>query len=234
MLHTTRAIALRTFRHSDRTTVLKAYTEAFGARSYMVRTGKRGAVLPAVLQPLGRLELVVAENRERDLQLVREARIAQPYLGIAHDPRRAMLLLFAQEVFYRTLHEGAPDATLFRFVMQVLDTIDTGNALGQVPVDLLIGLAGQLGFLPEPPEPGEDRFDLQEGSFFTGPACHAFCMESADAAAFALLLRNMQSPPRLSAPVRRALLGHLLLFFRFHVEGFGELRSPEVLHELLQ
>ena len=42
MLHTTRGIVLRTFKHGDGSNVLKAYTEAFGARTYMVRTGKRG------------------------------------------------------------------------------------------------------------------------------------------------------------------------------------------------
>ena len=33
--------------------------------------------------------------------------------------------------------------------------------------------------------------------------------------------------------VRRALLDDLLIYYRLHVEGFGELRSPAVLHALL-
>ena len=32
---------------------------------------------------------------------------------------------------------------------------------------------------------------------------------------------------------RRGLLDHLLLYFRMHIEGLGELRSPSVLHEVL-
>ncbi|MBP8822760.1 MAG: recombination protein O N-terminal domain-containing protein [Flavobacteriales bacterium] len=234
MLHTTRAVVLRTFHHGDRSTVLKAYTETFGARSYMVRTGKRGTAPPALLQPLGRLELVVTEDRDRELQQVREARSLQPYLHIANDPRRGLILLFAQEVFYRTLREGAPDPGLFRFVLHTLEAIDTESALGQLPLDLLTGLAERLGFLPEPPFHGEDRFDLREGCFFKGPEPHAFCMDRTSASAFARMLRHEKGSPSLPGDQRKLLLDHLLLFFRFHAEGFGELRSPEVLHDVLR
>jgi hypothetical protein len=33
--------------------------------------------------------------------------------------------------------------------------------------------------------------------------------------------------------LRRDLLDHLLLYFRIHMEGLGELRSPAVLHQVL-
>lgn len=234
MLHTTRAVVLRTFRHGDNATVLKAYTEAFGTRAYMVRSGRRGAAAPALLQPLGRVELVVTEHHAREVQQVREARIAEPFVGIAADPRRGMLLLFAQEVFYRTLREGASDPALFRFVLQTLEAIDTSPALGLIPVDLLLGLALHLGFLPGPPQPGEDRFDLQEGCFFRGEAYHSFCLDPEATAPLIRLLGSTGSARQLTAMERKTTVEHLLLFFRFHVEGFGELRSPEVLHELLR
>ncbi len=234
MLHTTRAVVLRTFRHGDNSTVLRAFTEAFGTRSYMVRSGKRGTAAPALLQPLGRVELVVTEHHSREVQQVREARIVAPYVGIPGDPRRSMLLLFAQEVFYRTLREGAPDPTLFRFVMQTLEAIDTSPALGPLPVELLLGLALHLGFLPQAPQPGEDRFDLREGCFFRGEADHAFCLDPVATAPLIRLLGATGSARQLTAPERRTTVEQLLLFFRFHVDGFGELRSPEVLHELLR
>ncbi|MBS1937348.1 MAG: recombination protein O N-terminal domain-containing protein [Bacteroidetes bacterium] len=234
MLQTTRAVALRTFRHGDHTTVLKAYTEQFGLRSYMVRTGPRSAVKPMHLQPLARLELVVTEDRERDLHAVREARILLPYTGVASDPRRGMLLLFAQEVFYRTLREGVQDPALFAFVMNTLEAINGGPELGRIPLDLLVGLSHHLGFLPEPPLPGQDRFDLREGRFFHGAPDHAFCMDHASSAAFAGLLHGKHgTAASIPAAGRTALLGHLLMYFRLHVEGFGDLRSPEVLHALL-
>lgn len=231
MLHTTRAVALRTFRHKDHTVVLKAYTEAFGARSYIVRTGKRGKASPAHLQPLDRLELVVTEDKERELHAVREVRFIRPYTGIPSDPVRGLLLLFAQEVFYRTLREEAPDPALFAFVLDVLEDIDTGPAPARSPLSLLLGLAKHLGILPDPPAQAGELFDLREGVFIPGPAPHAFCMDPASSVALATLLGgewNSLAPDR-----RKALLDQLLTYYRLHVAGFGELRSPGILHELL-
>ncbi len=235
MLHTTQAVVLRTFKHGDNSVILKTYTDSFGARSYMVRTGKRGGVKPAHLQPLDRLELVVTESREREMHAIREIRIANPFIGIPNDPIRGMLLLFAQEVFYRTLREETPDAPLFNFVLETLEDIDTGENLGQLPILLLVRLAEHLGFLPEPPEPGEDRFDLREGHFFRGAPAHGLCMDTPNALAFAALLKAGTTGTTLSLrpEIRKHLLDDLLTYFRLHVEGFGQLKSPAVLHDLL-
>ncbi len=234
-LHTTRAIVLRTFRHGDSSVVLKAYTEAFGTRSYMVRPSKRGAVRPAHLQPLARLELVVSESGERDLQRLLEARLFDTYNGAAGDQARAMILFFAQEVFYRTLKEETPDPALFNDVLLLLEEIDTGDRPGRLPLLLLARLARHLGILPELPHPDEDRFDMQDGRFFSGSPPHAFCMDPRIASAFASLLHSELhgSEMPLDAAVRRDLLDQVLIYYRMHIEGFGQLRSLDVLHALL-
>jgi len=236
MLQTTRAVALRTFRHGDNSTVLKAYTERFGARTYLARTSKRGGVRPSHIRPLDRLELVVTEDGEREMHAIREVRLWKPYVGIPQEPARGLVLLFAQEVFYRTLREESPDAPLFHFVLDSLEAIDTGEHLAQLPLLLLVRLARHLGFLPEPPLPREDRFDLREGQFFTGPPPHGLCMEPPQALALANLLQAEAEGSVLTAApgLRKVLLDDLLTYFSLHVEGFGQLRSPGVLHELLR
>ena len=235
MLHTTRAIVLRTFKHGDSAIILKAYTEAFGARSYIVRISKRSSAKPAHLQPLDRLELVVSESGEREMHTVREVRMERAYVGIAGDPVRGLLLLFAQEVFYRTLKEESPDESLFHFVQEILEEIDSGENLGMLPLLLLLRLAGHLGFLPEPPGPGEELFDLREGHFFSGVPGHGFYMDRNSSLALAELLKAGPSGTHipLASELRKSLLEQLLDYFRLHVEGFGQLRSPAILHALL-
>ncbi|MFT3884436.1 MAG: DNA repair protein RecO C-terminal domain-containing protein [Flavobacteriales bacterium] len=237
MLHTTRAVVLRTVRHGDRTTVLKAYTEAFGLRSYAVRAGGKGGVREALLQPLGRLELVVNEVPERDLQQVREVRAERPYLRLGEDPLRAAFALFVQEVLYRTLREEAADPATFAFVQQALEALDHWPELADLPNRFLVHLARHLGFFPEPPEEGEDRFDLREGQFFRGMPPHEFCLDPALAAELAWLMDrplHHGAPVPHTAPHRRAMLDGLLLYYRLHLPGFGELRSPEVLRAVLR
>ncbi|HEX2617998.1 MAG TPA: recombination protein O N-terminal domain-containing protein [Flavobacteriales bacterium] len=237
MLHTTRAVVLRTVRHGDRTTVLKAYTEAFGLRSYAVRAGGKGGVREALLQPLSRLELVVSEMPERDLQQVREVRAEKPFLQLGEDPLRAAFALFVQEVLYRTLREEAADPIVFAFVQQTLEALDHWPDLNDLPNRFLLHLARCLGFFPEAPDAGEDRFDLREGHFFRGAPPHEWCLDPSVSAELGELLElplHKGAQEGRTSPYRRALLDGLLLYYRLHLPGFGELRSPEVLRAVLR
>ena len=64
---------------------------------------------------------------------------------------------------------------------------------------------------------------------------HGHYMDLSSSAAFGELLKAeaVGMEARLSTHVRKELLDQLLLYFRMHVEGFGQLRSPEVLHAVL-
>jgi DNA repair protein RecO (recombination protein O) len=236
MLHTTRGIVLKTVRHGDRTQILKVYTERSGLRSCVLRTGAKRGVATALLQPLNRLELVLDEHSERDLQQVREIRVERPYLRLPYEPVRATLALFVQEVLYKVLREESPDEDLYGFLEEALEVMDSAPDMRHFPLVFLLQLSGHLGFFPVAPGPGEDRFDLREGHFTRGAAQHGHTMGPELSQALATLLEVGLSD-RLETPVpttvRRELLDHLLLYYRMHLEGMGELRSPAVLHQVL-
>lgn len=236
MLHTTRAIVLKTIRHGDSTVVLRALTEVSGVRSFLIRVGRKGGATQAALQPLNRLELVAQEAPERDLLTVRELRVAEPYERLPFDAVRGTLALFVQEVLHRTLRGEAPDAELFAFVRGVLHAMDNVPDVRNFPLVFLLRYSEQLGFLPSPPMEGEDHFDLMEGEFIAGAARHGHTMGPPLSLHLAALLTvDLATMDRVSiaAAQRRELLDHLLLYFRMHVEGLGELRSPAVLHQVL-
>lgn len=232
MLTTTRAIVLRTVKHSDSAVVAHVFTEQFGKRSCMVRAGGKNRSRQAALLPLSRVELVVAEVGDGGLLNAREVRIEKPYQHLHTDPLRGALALFVQEVFYRTLRADTPDPELFAFVERTLEEVDTSASTALLPQRMLIGLAHELGFLPEVPQGPYSGFDMREGAFFNGPAMHEFCMGPEETVALVALLEG-STPPAVPAALRRSLLEHVLMFFRLHVEGFGELRSVAVLHQVL-
>ena len=244
MLHTTRAVVLRTIKHGDRTVVLKAYTELFGLRSYMVRSGGKGGVAPSALLPLSRVELVVTENTEREMHTVRELRVERPYTQLHVDAIRGTLALFTQELLYKVLREESEDPDLFAFVEEALEAMDTAPDVRCFPLVMLVHLSGHLGFYPEPPRQGEDRFDLKEGHFIksaaqlSGPGAEpgGHTLGPPLSALLAQLLQvNFRSMATITIPSmqRRELLERLLLYCRLHVTGLGEMRSPAVLHQVL-
>ncbi|HQW04937.1 MAG: DNA repair protein RecO [Flavobacteriales bacterium] len=236
MLHTTRAVVLKTIRHGDNTVIVKAFAEQLGVRSFLVRTGKKKGASAASLQPLSRVELVADEHAERDLIMVRELRMERPFLAVTFDPVRATLALFVQEVLYKVLHGEAADPDLYAFVEEALEAMDTVPDIRNFPLVFLVRLSGHLGFRPSPPGLGQDRFDLREGEFVRGAAPHGHTLGPVLSQHLAALLPiEFASLPGPLIPTaqRRELLDHLLLYFRMHVEGLGELRSPAVLQQVL-
>ncbi|HRH38289.1 MAG TPA: recombination protein O N-terminal domain-containing protein [Flavobacteriales bacterium] len=236
MLTTAYAVVLKTVKHGDRTVILKAWTQHAGARSYVVRIGSKKGNSAAALQALNRLELVVDERDNNDLHAVRELRIAKPFTRIHAEPVRGATALFVQEVLHRVLRMESAEPALDAFVSETLEVLDTVPDLRCFPLVFLIQLSGHLGFFPEHPAEGEDHFDMQEGCFYPPGVLHGHTLAPPLSHAFIKLLDidyHTMGDLSLTASTRRDLLDHLLLYFRLHVEGLGELRSPAVLREAL-
>lgn len=234
MLVTTEAIALRAIAHGDRSVVLKAWTRHAGARSYLVRTGARAHA--AALQPLSRVEIVADERPDHDMYAARSLRVSRPFVRIPFEPVRGAVALFAQELLYRVLRAESADDELHAAVEEVVEAIDTAPDLRWLPHVILVRLAAPLGFVPEPPEPGTDHFDLQEGRFVGAGARHGHLLAPPLSTALGALLETpLGAAPAiaLSSAQRRALLDHLLLYYRVHLEAMGDMRSPAVLHAVL-
>ncbi len=172
MVTTTRALVLRTIRHADHRLILKAFTQQYGLRSYVVRVARKGGVSEAALQALTRVELVADERSDRDLLVVRDLRVERPYVRIPFDPVRAAVALFVQEVLVKLLRGEAADPRLYGFLEEAVEQLDSRADLAHFPLQFLLQLSGELGFMPEPPLPGEDRFDLKEGHFTSGAPQH--------------------------------------------------------------
>jgi DNA repair protein RecO (recombination protein O) len=236
MLVHVKAIALRAIEHGDRTFILKAWTSHAGARSYLVRAGgKRGSAM-AALQPLSRIEVVADERPDRDLHQARELRVEEPYARLHTEPLRAAIALFAQELFCRVLRTETADHELDRELRSILSAMDAADHLRWLPHQIMIALTGPLGFRPQQPEPGETHFDLQEGRFLNAHGQHLHLLSPPLSTALAQLLahpigQDPESP--LSSAQRKDLLDRLLLYYRLHLEGMGEMRSPSVLHAVL-
>ncbi|MBK7944682.1 MAG: recombination protein O N-terminal domain-containing protein [Flavobacteriales bacterium] len=233
MLVTAEGFTLLAIAHGDRSTILKAWTRHGGARSYVVRIGAKGP--HSALQPLARIEIIADERPDRELHAARSVRVRQPFLRIPYDPVRGAVALFAQELLVRVLRGESADEELHAVVEEAIEAIDSAPDLRWLPHLLLLRLCGPLGFRPEVPEPGNDHFDLHEGRFVTGGARHGNLLAPPLSTTLSQLLnaQHWSGPAGISATQRGDLLDHLLLYYRLHIDGLGEMRSPAVLHAAL-
>jgi DNA repair protein RecO (recombination protein O) len=184
--------------------------------------------------------MVVPERGKSELHHIREARAAYIYHSIPTDISKSSILIFLNELLYKSIREETAHPEVFRYIfdqMVYLDGVDHLPACFHLLFALQ--LTRFLGFFPQlKPDRPTDVFDLQEGQFtrpgemnpqyiISGPECSTFAK---------LLTLEPQEHPDfiIPAPVRNSLLEKILLYYTLHLPITGEFKSHLVLHEVLK
>jgi DNA repair protein RecO (recombination protein O) len=100
-------------------------------------------------------------------------------------------------------------------------------------------LTGYLGFQPvlEFALHQSTFFDLKEGVFLPDRPNHRFYMEKdATSHMLSLLQSTLQESHlvQLTRPERKTLLNNLIQFYQFHIQGFKEVHTPEILELIME
>jgi DNA repair protein RecO (recombination protein O) len=240
MLQTTRGIIIHTIKYSDSSIIAKVYTEKFGLRSYIVR-GVRGnrksKTRVSQLQHLSLLNLVVYDKGNDHLQNLRETETAYQFVSIPFDVIKGTMVLFLNEVLYKSLHEEGNNPELFGFLFDSIVKFDQmKDSYLDFHLLFLIGLSKYLGFYPRNNYSARKQyFDLQEGVFASEKPLHNYYLDTGMAAKLNQVLEANLSEERVfdNTSDRNQFMEKLLDFYRLHVPGFGELKSHQVLREVL-
>jgi DNA repair protein RecO (recombination protein O) len=238
MYQKTDAIVLGAVKYGENGRVLKCYTEQFGLQSYMVNSisSKKGVIKSAMILPLTQLTIVASHKDKGTLERIKECTVAHPYTGIYVDPVRNALALFLAEVLMRSLKEEQGNVEKYAFVTDSCNLLDE---LPEVPahfhISFLLGLSRYLGFYPETASANNGvYFDLMEGVFLPTSPLHPYQLGVESTAALKELCAAGFNTPvnRISKHLRKELLAGVLQYYKLHVDGFGDLKSVEVLEEL--
>lgn len=236
MLQKSRGIVLKIIPFSDRQKIARIFTEDFGARSMLFGTGgKTGKAMLALLQPLQHCELIFFSKPE-GIDALRQASSAHVYTHLTHDPIKRLQAMFMSEVLYRCLHHHGEDSELYLFTLDSLCSFDAGNGVQpDEHIHWLLELSRRMGFYPE------DNFDEQrryfnpsEGVFVSGSQGRLSPVYSEqESRLFHMLLSEGMLPP-LNREERSRLLALIIALFAAHVPGWKDLKSPEILAEIIR
>lgn len=231
----TRGIVLHRVKYSDSSLIIKVYTEKLGLRSYLVRSarGKRSKQSIALFAPLSLLDLVVYERSNKDLQHIREVRLERSYTHIPFSEKRQSVFLFLNEMIYRSIREEESNPLLFSFLHEKLIELDSeGSTDPDFHLHFLISFSRLLGFGPENNYgTGHECFSLREGSFKSRHLLDDTLLDEELSTAFSSII-NLQPDTGITNLQRRKLLLAMLDYYRYHLEGMGEVRSFKVLEKV--
>jgi len=242
MFHLTRGIVFRQTKYSDSSLVVRILTEETGLCSYIIKgaRGPKAKIKASLFQPLSLLDLVASQKEKNDLHHIREARVSYPYQSIHLDIRKSSILLFLNELLYKSIREEAVNPELFQFIFDHLILLDqTEENPASFHLLFALHLSRYLGFFPQGRYLNENTvFDLVEGhfvqnealpveNFITGQSC--FWLSK-------LLGTSPEKFYTVTIPyaVRSELLEKILRYYHFHLPLTGEFKSHIVLHEVLQ
>ncbi|MBU1009481.1 MAG: DNA repair protein RecO [Bacteroidetes bacterium] len=240
MTDKSRGIVLHQVKYSDSSLIVKIYTETHGLQSFLVKGvyGRHSRFRPALFQLLTLVELVADFRPNKDLHFLKELGVDVPFTSIPFSVQKNTIVYFLSELLLKTIKEHEANPALFGFIHQSIEWFDLVKE-NYVDFHLFFALelTRHLGFYPklEAGDKGE-VFDLLEGVFRKSPPAHFHYIASPLSESFAALCRaKTDDLDKLGFDnaCRRKLLQEIIHFYRLHIPGFNEMKSPDILREML-
>lgn len=230
MLYNTRGIALNYIRFRESSIIAKVYTEEFGVQSYIVngvRSSKSKGNKIALFQPLTLLDMVVYHKNKQDtVHRISEMKCYRPFATLPYEVIKSSLALFITEILGKGLREEESNPALFGFIEESVIYMDeAADGLENFHLRFLLQLARFLGFGVES---AEDLDNELLSSRYPHP------MEQQETTIINGLLVDGANVPKIRKGERAALLKKLIFFYKIHLESLGEIKSMEVLQEVLR
>lgn len=243
MLHKTKGIVLRTVKYGETSVIVSIFTELFGIQSYLVngvRSPKARSAKAHLLQPANILDLVVYHREQKNLQRISDIRLAYIYRGLHFDVVKNSIALYTVELLYKSLCAPEAHPELFSFIcdhLQWMDQQDKG--LSNFPLYISLKISELLGFrfygkyqLQTP------YLDLKEGAFVKDPPATTLYLEGQNAKLTSDLLHLSVADElahiKIGHSERDHLLSAYLDYLGFHLPDFHNLKSPDILKEVLR
>lgn len=240
MLHKTRGIVFKTTDYSENSIVVQVFTEKFGLQSFMINGARKPkARTPKnIFQPLHLLDMVIYHKDSGNIQRIKEVKNAPILQTIPYDVIKSSIALFLNEVLYKAIRQQPPEQDLFGFLFSAIEWLDhqTEN-LANFHLVFLIRLSRYLGFYPDDSVArADDFFDLKNGVFTSYKPEGLLYLPPPYTRNFLALLHcsfeNIASL-QFNSEQRKYLIQKLLDYYSLHIEGFGNIRSQQILEEVL-
>lgn len=242
MLHATKGIVLRTIKYGETSIVVSIFTELFGVQSYLVngvRTDRKSAGKANIYQPTTLLDLVVYHSPNKNLQRIKEARVNYIYRDLQSHIVKNTIAVYISELIHKTISEPESNPELFEFFEQSFLFIDQHQEaeLANFPISFTLQLANHLGFgIHNVWSNDQHVFDMQNGQFTQKAGLTSFHFIEGELAEQLSLIANSSVVlnSTLNQQKRKELLAISIQYLRLHIPHLSELRSVDVLHEVLR
>jgi DNA repair protein RecO (recombination protein O) len=240
MLDKTEGIILRTTKYSETSLIAKIFTKKYGLLSFLIQgvRSSKSKQKGNIIQPLQMLHLEVYMKEQRNLNRAKEYSAAYIYKNLHSDFAKQSVALFCIELIAKCIREQEVNERLYDYLSLFLIELDgQEHGIENKPVFFLLETASILGFeLSLQNILSGTYFNLESGRFENSlSSTHNFLnAHETEILKKMLAVYYEKNELKLNHAERKLLLDKLLLYFRWHIADFTDLRSPAILHEVLR
>lgn len=221
MLHKTRGIVFRFTKYGESSIIVTIFTELFGIQTYLVNgvRNKSAKGKIALFQPLTLLDLVVYYKENANIKRIKEVKCLHQYQSLAADLRKSTIAIFISEVLNKTVKDESHAQEIFEFLYHALILLDhQQTAVENFHLIFLIKLSRFLGF-------GAHQSNEILGARMLDPEEENILKK--------LLQTDFTEVIPMTNMQRRNVLEAILRFYSLHIESLGEIKSVQVLREVM-
>lgn len=232
-----KAIVLQSIKHGDKKLIVRLYTQHNGMLTAAAVTGKSatskikaGSIMPLTLVDV---EMIIKQNKE--IHQLTEASCYCIHANISHSLSKLSIAQFLNEVLIKCLKEQSGNSHLYEFVETCLKFLnDTESQHINLHLYFLTELTKYLGFEPQNNYSAQlPFFDCREGRFTALSLAMPLGLNRDDSYLFSEFLKINSLNTNISNAQRQTLLDVLLAYYKLHVPGFNDVKSLEVLKEVI-
>ena len=227
--------------YSETSIIARIYTEQLGLQTYIVKgVRKKGSRIKRNLfSPLSIIQLVANHKEGEGMRVLRDASCEYQLNGIATDMSKTAVSIYISELLSRSVSAQMADPNLYGYIEDAILNLDRATeSIAGFPLSFTIGLTQFMGFDPHNNfSVSNTYFDMVEGYFCSHPPDHPYYLSSP------LSNRLSEVLSALNAGVisivadhatRSELLAKMIEYFRIHIPTFGEIKSVQVLSDVLK
>lgn len=240
MLRKTRGIILQVIKYAETSVVAKVYTEEFGMQSYLINGVRKpkSKFNNNIFQPLSMVDLVVYHKSGHGLKKISDISCNPQFNSIPYDVVKSSVVLFMNEVIYRSIREEEKNSSLFEFLYNSIRILDLQSIDGSAfHLYFMVQLTRYLGFFPNGTYyEDESVFNLQEGNFQRGVPNHPYFLNNQLTKYFYCLMNSTFENYHfieLNYQQKNEMLTALVTYFELHHTHGSNLKSHHVLHEIM-
>ena len=238
MLITTRAIVLKSLKYGESSLICDFLTEQQG-----LLTGIIGGVRKAksrnsagLVQPSSLIDVTLYYNREKEMHRVKEYKPTHVFRHIPFEVPRIAISQFMVELIKKSVRELEQNLPLFEYCFRSILEVDRDEVeLRYSAIAFALGLTRFLGFYPQN-NWSEDYcyFNLLEGGFSDTylSTVESLDLDSSQSLYRLLTIVEQEQELNFTNSERELLLDGILTYYRFHVEQFGKMNTPQIYHDI--